>query len=215
VGSICNQNQQRAYNPIKCMPAAPGEITKLLNRLNAGDTTAREQLLALVYDELRRRARAWMRGEGVDNTLQPTALVHEVWLRMIQQREWNLKNRADFFAMAAEMMRRILIDHARSTNAKKRGGDKVFVPLENAMAVAVEFPAQLLDLHHALEQLGQVDPHRARVVELRFFGGLSDDEIAEVTGVSSTTVYRQWRTARAWLSRELGGGSSQSAGRPE
>jgi RNA polymerase sigma factor (TIGR02999 family) len=197
------------------MSATPGEITELLNRLNAGDTSAREPLLAFVYDELRRRARARMRRERVDNTLQPTALVHEVWLRMIEQREWNLKNRADFFAMAAEMMRRILIDHARAVKAEKRGGDKVFVPLENGMAVAIEFPAQLLDIHRALERLAQVDQHRARIVELRFFGGLSDDEVAEVTGVSSTTVYRQWRAARAWLSRELAGGSTQRAARSE
>lgn len=193
---------------------SPGEITKLLNRLNAGDTTAREPLLALVYDELRHRASAWMRRERVDNTLQPTALVHEVWLRMIQQREWNLNNRVDFFAMAAEVMRRILIDHARAVNAEKRGGDKVFVPLENAMAVAIEFPAQLLDVHRALERLARVDPRRARIVELRFFGGLSDDEVADITGISSATVHRQWRAARAWLSRELAGGNSHSAGRP-
>ena len=195
------------------MSAAPGQITELLNRLNAGDTSAREPLLGLVYDELRRRARAWMRRERVDNTLQPTALVHEVWLRMIQQREWNLKNRADFFVMAAAMMRRILIDHARAVNAEKRGGDKVFVPLENGMAVAIEFPAELLDVHRALERLAQVDPHRARIVELRFFGGLSDDEVAEITGVSSTTVYRQWRAARAWLSRELTRNSAQATDR--
>jgi RNA polymerase sigma-70 factor (ECF subfamily) len=197
------------------MSAAPGEITELLNRLNAGDTTAREPLLALVYDVLRRRARARMRRERVDNTLQPTALVHEVWLRMNQQREWNLKNRADFFAMAAEMMRRILVDHARAVNAEKRGGDKIFVPLEDAMAVAIEFPAQLLDVHRALERLAQVDRHRARIVELRFFGGLSDDEVAEITGVSTTTVYRQWRAARAWLSRELIANSAGAAGRRE
>lgn len=197
------------------MSAAPGEITELLNRLNAGDTGARESLLAIVYDELRRRARARMRRERVDNTLQPTALVHEVWLRMIQQREWNLKNRGDFFAMAAAMMRRILVDHARAVNAEKRGGDKVFVPLENGMAVAIEFPAQLLDIHRALERLAEVDQHRARIVELRFFGGLSDDEIAEITGVSATTVYRQWRAARAWLSRELMGNFAQAVDRLE
>jgi|SRR5579859_2303761 len=194
------------------MSADRGEITELLNRLNAGDTSAREPLLVVVYEELRRSARARMRRERVDNTLQPTALVHEVWLRMIQQREWNLKNRADFFAMAAAMMRRILVDHARAVNAEKRGGDKVFVPLENGMAVAIEFPAQLLDIHRALERLAQVDQHRARIVELRFFGGLSDDEVAEITGVSSTTVYRQWRAARAWLSRELTGNSAPAAG---
>ena len=197
------------------MSAAPGEITELLNRLNAGDTSAREPLLAVVYDELRRSARARMRRERVDNTLQPTALVHEVWLRVIQQREWNLKNRADFFAMAAAMMRRILIDHARAVNAGKRGGDKVFVPLENAMAVAIEYPPYLLDLHRALERLAQVDQHRARIVELRFFGGLSDEEVAEITGVSSTTVYRQWRAARAWLSRELAENSAQAPGQRE
>ena len=185
------------------MAPASGEITELLNRLNAGDTTARERLLPLVYEELRRRASVRMRRERVDNTLQPTALVHEVWLRIIQQREWDLKNRAEFFAMAAEMMRRILVDHARAANAEKRGGDKVFVPLENAMAAAIEFPAHLLDLHRALERLAQVDQHRAHIVELRFFGGLSVEEIAEITGVSPRTVDRQWRAARAWLSRAL------------
>jgi len=180
-----------------------GEVTQLLHRVNAGDKNAADQLFAVVYDELRRLAGACMRRERVDHTLQPTALVHEVWLRLVEQRDWNLENRAHFFGMAAQVMRRILVDHARAAKAEKRGGDQVIVSLENALAVAVEYPAQLLDVHRALERLGELDQRRARIAEMRFFGGLSVDEIAEITGVGPRTVDRQWRAARAWLSREL------------
>ncbi|MBZ5606094.1 MAG: sigma-70 family RNA polymerase sigma factor [Acidobacteriia bacterium] len=185
------------------MAASPGEVTQLLHRLSAGDTGAREQLVALVYDELRRLAGSCMRRERLDHTLQPTALVHEAWLRLVEQREWNLENRAHFFGMAAQLMRRILVDHARAASAEKRGGDKVMVPLENAMAVALDHPAQLLDFHRALERLDQFDQRRARIAEMRFFGGFSIDEIADLNGVAPRTVDRQWRAARAWLSREL------------
>ena len=190
------------------MASSQGEVTLLLHRLNAGDRGAAEQLVTLVYDELRRLAGACMRRERVDHTLQPTALVHEVWLRLVEQREWNLENRAHFFGVAAQLMRRILVDHARAANAEKRGGDQVIVSLENAMAVAVEYPTQLLDVHRAMERLDQFDQRRARVAELRFFGGLSVDEIAEITGVAPRTVDRQWRAARAWLSRQLSLGFS-------
>ena len=188
------------------MAPAKGEVTRLLHRLKAGDKDAAEQLVTLVYDELRRLADACMRRERVDHTLQPTALVHEAWLRLVEQREWNLENRAHFFGMAAQLMRRILVDHARAASAEKRGGDKVMVSLENAMAVALEHPAQLLDFHRALERLDQLDQRRARIAEMRFFGGFSIDEIADLSGVAPRTVDRQWRAARAWLSRELASG---------
>ncbi len=180
-----------------------GEVTELLRRLGAGDRTATPELVTLVYDELRRLARVCMRREGVDHTLQPTALVHEAWLRLAEQRKWNLENRAHFFGMAAQMMRRILIDHAREARAAKRGGGESNLPLENALVVAQERPAELLDVHRALERLEALDPARARVAELRFFGGFSVDEISEITSSSARTVDRQWRAARAWLSREL------------
>ena len=144
-----------------------------------------------------------MRRERADHTLQPTALVHEAWLRLVEQREWSLANRAHFFGMAAQIMRRILVDHARAGKAEKRGGDHVVVSLENALDVAIQQPAQLLDVHRALEKLEKIDEGRARIAEMRFFGGLSVDEIAEISEVSPRTVDRQWRAARAWLSREL------------
>jgi RNA polymerase sigma-70 factor (ECF subfamily) len=185
------------------MESSQGEVTQLLQRLHDGDKNAGEQLASLVYDELRRLASACMRRERIDHTLQPTALVHEAWLHLIEQREWNVENRAHFFRIAARLMRRILVDHARAANAQKRGGNQSTLPLEDAMAVAIEHPEQLLDVQRALERFEQVDPDRARIAELRFFGGLSIDEIAEFTGVAPRTVDRQWRAARAWLSREL------------
>jgi RNA polymerase sigma factor (TIGR02999 family) len=193
------------------MDAAPGEVTLLLHRLNAGDDTVREQLITTVYEELRRLAASLMRRERVNHTLQPTALVHEAWLRLVEQREWNPQNRAHFFGMAAHLMRRILIDHARAANAEKRGGDQVIVSFENAIVVAVDQPAQLLDIHRALERLDQLDHHRAEIAEMRFFGGLTIEEIAAIIGVTPRTVNRQWRAARAWLSRELSLGVSASS----
>jgi RNA polymerase sigma-70 factor, ECF subfamily len=153
------------------MDAAQGEVTLLLHRLNAGDKSATDQLITVVYDELRRLASACMRRERVDHTLRPTALVHEAWLRLVEQREWNPQNRAHFFGIAAQLMRRILIDHARAANAEKRGGEQVIISLDSAMAVAVAHPTQLLDVHRALERLDQLDQRRAHIVEMRFFGG--------------------------------------------
>ncbi len=190
------------------MGPAPGEVTELLHRLSAGDKDAADPLLVLVYHELRRLATACMRRERIDHTLQPTALVHEAWLRLIDQREWRVESRAHFFGIAAQVMRRILIDYARASNAEKRGGAYQVVSLENALAIAAEHPAQLLDIHCALERLEKLDPRRAKLAEMRFFAGLSIDEIAELTGVTPRTVGRQWRAARAWLGRELTAGSS-------
>lgn len=188
------------------MQPAQGEVTQLLHRLNDGDKNAGDQLVPLVYDELRRLASACMRRERPGHTLQATALVHEAWLRLVDQREWNLENRSHFYGLTSRLMRRILIDHARAARAEKRGGDRVTVPLDSALLVALEHPAQFLDVHQAFERLEQLDPVRARIVEMRFFGGLSIDEIAEISGVAPRTVDRQWRAARAWLSRELSAG---------
>src|SRR5215471_2749359 len=165
------------------MGPGPGEVTQLLHRLKAGDKSASEQLLVLVYDELRGLAKACMQRERIDHTLQPTALVHEAWLRLMDQREWNLEGRAHFFGIAAQVMRRILIDHARASNAEKRGGSYVVVSLENAMSLAAEHPAQFLDVHRAMERLEKLDPRRAQLAEMRFFAGLSIDEIAGLMGV--------------------------------
>jgi RNA polymerase sigma-70 factor, ECF subfamily len=154
---------------LSLMPSAQGEVTQLLHRLNAGDTKAAEPLISLLYDELRRLASAFMRRERVDHTLQPTALVHEAWLRLVEQREWNLQNKAHFFGMAAGLMRRILVDHARAVKAEKRGGDHVRVSLDNALALAMEHPAQLLDIHRALERLNQIDQGRAAVCDALFW----------------------------------------------
>jgi RNA polymerase sigma-70 factor, ECF subfamily len=194
------------------MASEPGDVTSLLRRLQAGDRSAGESLLELVYHELRRLASACMRPERIDHTLQPTALVHEAWLRLIDQREWNLENRTHFFRIAAQVMRRILIDYARAANAEKRGGAYHVVSLDNAIVVAVEHPAELLDVHRALERLEKLDPRRAELAEMRFFAGLSIDEIAELTGVTARTVDRQWRAARAWLGRELTVGSQAADG---
>lgn len=191
------------------MAPASGEVTELLHRLKAGDKSASGQLLVLVYNELRGMANACMRRERIDHTLQPTALVHEAWLRLIDRREWNMENRAHFFAIAAQVMRRILIDHARVAKAEKRGRDYAVVPLDNAMAIAAEHPDQLLDVHRALERLEALDPRRAKLAEMRFFGGLSIDEIAGVFGVTERTVDRQWRAARAWLGKELSAGQNR------
>jgi len=188
------------------MESAPGEVTELLHRLNAGDQAAASQVLALVYDELRRLASACMRRERIDHTLQPTALVHEAWLRLAGQREWSIENRAHFFGMAAQVMRRILIDHARAAQAEKRGGAATVVSLDNALTLAAESPLQFLDVHRAMERLEKLDPRRAHIAEMRFFAGLSVEEIAELNGVTPRTVNRQWRAARAWLGRELSGG---------
>jgi RNA polymerase sigma-70 factor (ECF subfamily) len=185
------------------MSSPPSEVTEILRSANAGDISARERLVTLLYDELRRLAGAYMRRERANHTLQPTALVNEAWLRMVSEREWNAQNRAQFFGMAATLMRRVLVDHARAVDARKRGGDQVIVSLENAIAVAIDHPGRLLDVHSALERFKTVDPDRAHIAELRFFGGLSIDEIAELIGVAPRTVDRQWRAARAWLSREL------------
>jgi RNA polymerase sigma factor (TIGR02999 family) len=156
-------------------------------------------LLPLVYAELRRLAASYLRRERPDHTLQPTALVHEAYLRLVDQTQARWQNRAHFLGVAAQMMRRILVDHARGHRAEKRGGDFQILSLDENIDVSGERAADLVALDEALKRLAELDPQKSRVVELRFFGGLSVEETAEVLGVSAPTVKRQWRMAKAWL----------------
>jgi RNA polymerase sigma factor (TIGR02999 family) len=174
-------------------------VTTLLRAWTDGDEGARDRLVPLVYEELHRRAAAYLRRERPDHTLQPTALVNEVYLRLVKQRHAKWQNRAQFFGVAAAMMRRILVDHARGGRMAKRSGRWLRVTLNEAV-VDVQGPdPQLLDLDAALTRLAAFDPRKSRIAELRFFGGLSLDETSHVLGISIATVEREWRAARAWL----------------
>lgn len=179
-----------------------GEITRLLARVRTGDEQANAQLAPLIYDELRRLAAYYIRGERPDHTLQATALVHEAYIRLVgQDIDW--QSRAHFFAVAAQVMRRVLVDYARAAKADKRAGKLHRIPLESALVYAEEQSGELIALDEALERLGQWDPRQSRIVELRFFAGLSVEETAEVLGISTRTVKRDWSMARAWLYSEL------------
>lgn len=183
----------------------PPRLTQLLIAWSEGDQRALDELFPLVYDELRRMARRQMRRERPGHTLRTTALVNDAYLRLVDQREVHWQNRAHFFAIAAQMMRRILVDHARSKRYEKRGAGAAHVPLEEAAVLAHGKEAEIIALDEALVALGEIDPRRARVVELRYFGGLSNEEIGEVLKVSPNTVTRDWNMARAWLYQELSG----------
>ncbi len=185
------------------MIPASQDVTQLLVDWSNGDQAALERLLPLVNDELRRLARRYMRREGPGHTLQTSALVNEAYLRLIDQKNVQWQNRAHFFGIAAQLMRRILIDHARSHHYAKRGGGASKVSLDEAAAVKDARADELLAVDEALEKLTALDPRKGRVVELRFFGGLSLEETAEVMGISSPTVQREWRAAKAWLHRML------------
>ncbi len=184
-------------------------VTELLRAWGAGDAHACDALVPLVYAELRRQARLALRREGTGHTLQPTALVHEAWLRLGGQHDGRWESRTQFFAIAAEMMRRVLVDHARQRRALKRGGGAVQVTLgeaDNAVAVPAGTSIDVLDLlalNDALARLAVLDPQKARLVDLRYFAGLSIPEAAAVLGVSPATVGREWAVARMWLRREL------------
>jgi len=181
----------------------PGEITLLLADLQAGNRSAESRLMPLVYNELRRVAGRYMRGERPDHTLQPTALVHEAYLRLLGQHDVAWQNRSHFYAVAARLMRNILVDHARARQAHKRGGQERKVTFDEALEFAGRETTDLLALDEVLTRLAQRDPRQARIVELRFFGGLSEKEVAEVLGVSVRTIKRDWAVARAWLYREI------------
>jgi RNA polymerase sigma-70 factor (ECF subfamily) len=183
----------------------PGDVTQLLIDWQRGDSGALERLIPLVYAELRTIAARYLSREAAGHTLQSTALVHEAYLRLIQQDRVQWQNRAQFFGIAAQMMRRILVDHARREHREKRGGSSPTLSLDDPGAVAEpQAEVDLVHLDDALTALAAIDPRGARIVELRFFTGLTIDDVAEVLGVSAGTVKREWSTARAWLFREVG-----------
>lgn len=185
------------------MNSPPSDVTQLLDAMRQGDRAAFEQLLPLVYDELHRIAGRHMARQQRDHTLQTTGLVHEAYLRMADQPEKQWENRVHFFAVAATVMRHILVDHARARQRDKRGGDALKVSLDEAAAKSDERTLEITALDDALKTLAAFDPQQSRIVELRFFGGLTMEEIAEALGVSLSTVEREWRSARAWLGRQL------------
>ena len=184
--------------------AAPGEVTKLLRAWSAGDKDALEQLVPLVYGELRRCAGAYLRRERAGHTLQPTALVHEAYLKLVGGEPVAWKDRAHFYGVAARAMRQVLVDHARARTAEKRGAGQILLSLDSAASASTP-PASLdlLALDRALSKLAGLDERQSRLVELRLFGGLTIEESAEVLRVSHTTVSREWKHAEAWLQREM------------
>lgn len=194
--------------PGETLSSAPSKpISELLVRWRDGDQGALQALLPLVYDELKRLARNYLRNERPGHTLQSTALVHEAYLRLVKS-PLRLQNRTHFFAVAARLMREILVDHARSRRAAKRDY-RCKITLDRAVALPQKRDVDLLALDDALDELSRLDPRQGRIVELRFFGGLSIDETSEILGISPATVKREWTTARAWLHREMSGGAAR------
>jgi RNA polymerase sigma-70 factor (ECF subfamily) len=179
------------------------DVTRLLSDWSNGDRRALDELLPLVYEELRHLANAYLRRERDGHTLQSTALVHEAFLRLVNQHDVQWQGRAHFFGIAAQMIRRILVDHARAQRAAKRGAGAVRLELDEALAVAQQRDLDLIALDDALERLATMDQRQSRIVELRFFAGLSVEDTADVMGISTATVKREWSSARAWLFREV------------
>ncbi len=186
------------------MNEASGEITRLLSELEERKQDAAPRLFELLYNDLRRMAQHHLRHENVSHTLQATALVHEAYIRLVDDdRHW--QNRAHFFSIASAAMRRILVDHARAKHAAKRPGSRQRVNLDEVLCVSSEPCEDVINLDRALERLSQIDPRQGRIVELRYFGGLTSDEAAKVLGISTITVQRDWAVAKAWLHGELAG----------
>jgi len=183
--------------------ASPHEITQLLVNWGDGDQAARDKLMPLVYNELHRLAHHYMRRERPGHTMQTTALVNEAYLKLVDQRNVNWQNKAHFFAISAQLMRRILVDQARSHTYAKRGGGARQVSLDEVAHLSLVKATELVALDDALQGLAAIDPRQARVVELRFFGGLTIQETAEVLGLSSATIKSEWQTAKAWLYHQL------------
>jgi RNA polymerase sigma factor (TIGR02999 family) len=188
------------------MPVSGGDVTDLLRAWGAGDSGARDRLMPLVYEDLRHRAAAYLRRERGLQTLQPTALVHEAYLRLVDQRRTAWKNRAHFFAIAAVVMRRVLVDRARARQTAKRSGRWARVTLDDAAAAASPADVDVLDLDRMLTRLAEFDSRKSRIAELRFFGGLSVEEVADVLDLSVATIERDWQAARAWLFHALSTG---------
>ena len=187
----------------KLPPSKPHEITELLEQWSGGNQAALDQLYPLVYEELRRLARSYMRREPKGHTLQTTALINEAYVRLVDQQSVRWQNRSHFFAISAQIMRRILVDHARRHLQAKRGGGAKRISLDEVMIVAKERSAEVLMLDEALSNLARLDPRRSQVVELRYFAGLNNSEIASVLQISENTVMRDWNLARAWLYQQL------------
>lgn len=190
-------------------PTSP-QVTQLLTAWSDGDQAARDKLVPLVYEELHRLAHRYMKRESPGHTLQTSALVNEAFVRLVDQKNVRWQNRAHFFGIAAQMMRRILVDYARSRNYAKRGGGAAQISLDEGLIVSDERSAEVVNVHEALERLAEFDARKSQIVELRFFGGLSIDETAEVLSVSPGTVMRDWTLAKAWLRREISPASSQA-----
>jgi len=187
------------------------EVTQVLVDWSAGDKNAAQRLMPLVYDELRSLARSYLQRERSDHTLQATGLVHEAYLRLVDQSSTNWQNRAHFFAVAAKVMRRILVDHARSHRAEKRGGDREKIEFNEGLLTPGERAVDLIALDEALEELGTFDARQSQIVELRFFGGLTNEEIGEALHISPRTIKREWRLAKAWLRRQIASGEPHGA----
>lgn len=183
--------------------SASNSLTQLLQQAQVGDRAALDELLPLVYQELRRIASRQLANERANHTLQATALVHEAYLRLIDQHSVDWRNRAHFFSIAAEMMRRILVNHAVNRQAQKRGAGETLLSIDEIISFPNKQNLDLVLLDAALNRLAEFDPQQARIVELRFFAGLTNEEVAEVLGVSDSTVKREWRSAKAWLAAQL------------
>jgi len=179
------------------------DITRALRELSVGDESAPERLMPVVYDELRKLAQAYLEGERIGHTLQATALVHEAYIRLVDWKNVSWQNRAHFFALAARVMRRILVDHAREKRAQKRGGGFNKLALEEAISFQQQKEVDLLSLDEALEALAEMDPAQSQIVELRFFGGLTIEETAEAMRISPATVKREWALAKSWLHKRI------------
>jgi RNA polymerase sigma factor (TIGR02999 family) len=193
------------------MTASPPNVTAMLRDWSNGDRQAQDQLFRAVYNELHRQAARHLRHENPGLSLQTTDLIHEAYLRLIDQQHVEWQNRLHFFGIAAQVMRRVLVDHARSRQAAKRGGSAIRLPLEEAMAVLPGLDLDFVALDEVLTRLAEIDPQQSQVVELRFFSGLSVEETAKVLDVSERTVKRDWNVAKAWLRRELSRGEETEA----
>jgi RNA polymerase sigma-70 factor, ECF subfamily len=185
------------------MDSSQGSVTQLLIDWRNGDETALDKLIPIVHEELRRLAHYYMRRERPDHILQTSALINEAYIRLVDHKGMRWQNRAHFYAVAAQAMRRVLIDNARSRNYTKRGGGVNFVPLDEAADLAQKTVAELIALDDALTALASLDSRKSKIVEMRYFGGMSVEETSEALGISSVTVMRDWATAKAWLLREI------------
>jgi RNA polymerase sigma-70 factor (ECF subfamily) len=197
------------------MQPSPADVTSLLNELAAGDQEAAANLVSLVYEELHRMAACRLRHERPDHTLQATALVHEAYMKLVAQRDAKWQNRAQFFAVASQVMRRILVDYARGQQRIRRGGKQQKVSLDDVLLVSPDRTEEVLAVNESLSRLEKFDFRQGRIVELRYFGGLTVDEAAEILGVSSKTVMREWKIAKAWLYGDLKERHGDDAGQLE